>query len=362
MSLIDVNDKVTLHPKPGFVVKTKILECKDTSRISTKTFINICHDDQVPQPDVAFDPDIVFPLIIENQWEIPIIVSREREATDKKGFPSLVYDCCINTRCFQWCQISKDLRLILIEWCIESIELINSMTLERDYSIPKMLSKGDLTETEITRQELESARTKLRDMEDNVALNVVRDLTENDAMEEDGELPDLFNRENTKNTLIEEVKTKPFSEEVDNRPLAGNAKDRPLIEEVKSKPLIEEIENKPLIEEVKAKASVKENGNQSLKPLSNTSTQRSIDYTLTFKKLNSDGYNLCIIFESKSVQVVEYKVRFSPTDKTIIIKSNNPSYQFLGTLELRVPVSLDVKYVSTIFKCFQNDKKLYIFI
>lgn len=132
------------------------------SRISTKVFINVCHDPEVPRPSVDFEPEMVFPLIIENQWEIPIIVSQEKESKDKKGFPSLVYDCCINSKCFQWCQVSKDLRSILIEWCIESVELLYSFTLEREFSLPKMLSKGELCNTEIAKDELSGARLKNR--------------------------------------------------------------------------------------------------------------------------------------------------------------------------------------------------------
>ncbi|CAD1807913.1 pre-RNA processing PIH1/Nop17 family protein [Candida parapsilosis] len=210
MSMIQDQTKITLHPKPGFVIKTKILESKNSSQLLTKVFINICHDPQVPKPSKEFEPEVVFPMIIENQWEIPIVASVAKESKDKKGFPSLVYDCCINDECFRWCQISKDLKLILIEWCIESIEMINSITLERDYSVPKMLAKGDLTQTELTMDELSDLGfKKLHELQQNEALGVIEELKlEGENEEEDENLPDLFNigRDGVqKKPLIEEL-------------------------------------------------------------------------------------------------------------------------------------------------------------
>lgn len=209
MSLIQEQDKIKLNPKPGFVIKTKILESRDSSQVFTKVFINICHDPQVPKPSIDFEPEIVFPMIIENQWEIPIVTSNVKKSKDKKGFPSLVYDCCINDECFRWCQISKDLKLILIEWCIESIELINSITLERDYNTPKMLSKGDLTRTELTKDELSNLGfQKLNELQQNEALGVIEELKLGDDEKEEEDLPDLFNiggDVEPKKPLIEEI-------------------------------------------------------------------------------------------------------------------------------------------------------------
>ncbi|CAI5756295.1 unnamed protein product [Candida verbasci] len=123
-------------PTPGFVVKT---------RTDCKVFINICHSPNVPKPE-DFNPETSFNLIIENKWQIPIVVSEEKSTFDKKGIPSLAYDCCINSECFKWIQSNQDLKQILIEWSIESIELTYKLQLDRSYSIPKMLSKGELSE------------------------------------------------------------------------------------------------------------------------------------------------------------------------------------------------------------------------
>ncbi|KAI3407008.2 hypothetical protein KGF56_000301 [Candida oxycetoniae] len=306
-----IADLVTLHPEPGFVVKTKILECADSTKVLTKVFINICHDDQVPKPSTEFNPDVVFPLIIENQWEIPIVVSKVKETRDKKGFPSLVYDCCINTRCFTWCQINKDLRLILIEWCIESVETINSLVLERDYSLPKMLSKGELTETEITIQELGD----LVHAHASKSTSKIEDLTINedgDAQVEET-LPDLFNRPN--------LKTK--------------------------KPLIEEIESAP--------------APQSHKSPSNDDAKTIINYNVSFKKLK-DEYKLCIIFSSDTINYSNFQIRYSQKREAIIIKSLVSKYSFPYGNELEIPVLVDTGFKLEKARCFDCKDKLYIFI
>lgn len=226
--LVEQADIVTLNPKEGFVVKTKIIDATDYNKynISTKVFINLCHDPLVPKPPQEFDPTVVFPLIINNQWEIPIITSREKESKDKKGQPSLVYDCCINSTCFRWCQINADLRSILIEWCIEAVEIMYSVVLEREYSIPKMLSKGELTKTEILKSELEgSLQNKMEHIADET-MGLLEEMRENEENDVDlnEELPDIMNvGGGKKKSLIQEIDDTYISErtkksKVSNKP------------------------------------------------------------------------------------------------------------------------------------------------
>ncbi|KAI5957348.1 hypothetical protein KGF54_000276 [Candida jiufengensis] len=311
MSILEANQsKIILHPKPGFVVKTKILESKKNEEILTKAFINICHDNQVPKPSVEFEPEIVFPMIIENQWEIPIVVSKARQSKDKKGFPSLVYDCCVNSQCFQWCQLNKDLRLILIEWCIESVEMINLITLERDYSIPKMLSKGDIKEIEITSEELNDIGfKKLNDLKQNETLGVLEELNgeDDDIMQDDG-LPDLFNR--------------------------GNVRPQ--------KKLIEELDDLPEKMDI-----VKE---KSVEP---------IKYNLQFKKIDIEQeYKLCIIFESDNL---DYELKYSSKDSSVLITSLSES-KFSQGSSLKIPISPDLHVDFDKITSYQVSKKFYIFL
>lgn len=203
--MIKAGQSITLDPTPGFVVKTRILEATNPSLISTKVFINVCHDPQVPRPPQDFDPAVVFPLIIENQWEVPLIVSRERETTDKKGVRSLVYDCCMNNICFQWTQLNKDLRSIVIEWSIEAIEMMYSLTLERDISLPKMVSKGELERTEIPAEELDESglQKKLQQLKQDEVMGLVEEMGQDES---DEELPEIMNISGKANKpIIEEL-------------------------------------------------------------------------------------------------------------------------------------------------------------
>ncbi|RLV89635.1 Protein interacting with Hsp90 1 [Spathaspora sp. JA1] len=321
MSLIEQEqEKITLDPKPGFVVKTKILESKIINRVFTKVFINICHDQQVPQPPREFIPEIVFPLIIENQWEIPIIVSREKETKDKKGFPSLVYDCCINSKCFQWCQISKDLRLILIEWCIESIELLHEATLEREYTIPKMLSKGDLSHTVIGKNELEdSLQKKFQQLKQNETLGLIEEMKIED--EDDTELPDIMNINNTpKKNLIQEIEPSTTASTSIAPPQKIQTVETPLI-----------------------------------------------NYDIKFVKIESDTYKLAVIFKSPQI-TNSTDIDLQYTSSTLTLINKLPGYTFTNSTScdkntLVIPLSRDIKFNKRNLKSFfVDDNSLYIFL
>lgn len=213
MEPVSQTPSIQLNPRPGFVVKTRILDSSKPFKygVNTKVFINICYDAQVPKPPIDFDPAVVFPLIIDNKWEIPLIVSQEKSDKDKKGQPSYVYDCCVNQQSFHWVQTNGDLRSIVIEWCLESIELLYEMTLEREYSIPKMLSKGELSKTEIRSDELaeDGFQRKLLELKANEAMGLIEELRgEKDKGEDDEweDLPDLMNiGGGGKKPLIEEI-------------------------------------------------------------------------------------------------------------------------------------------------------------
>lgn len=205
MDAMDHGKSVVLDPTGGFVIKTRIVEGDAKRPYATKVFLNVCHDLQVPRPPGEFVPEQVFPLIVKNEWEIPLIVSPEKTDKDKKGVPSLVYDCCINTDCFSWVQINNDLKLILIEWCIESVELMYGLVLDRSYSVPKMLSKGELLKTEVSEDDLKGGlHKKMQELKQNEVLGLLDELEP--EPEAHGELPDLMNIDGKKSRpLIEEV-------------------------------------------------------------------------------------------------------------------------------------------------------------
>lgn len=205
----EIGESTTLDPKPGYVIKTRLLKSSNV-QIGTKIFINVCHDPQVPKPPQDFDANVVFPLIVDNQWEIPIIVSREKEVKDKSGQTSLCYDCCINDNCFRWCTINSDLKLILNEWCLEAVELLYNVVLERQYLIPKMLSKGELSRTEIKQKDLtdDGLIKKLDDLKKNETLGLLEEL-HNDDMDVDIQLNPQPSKK-LKKPLIEELPSEPI--------------------------------------------------------------------------------------------------------------------------------------------------------
>lgn len=209
-----------LQPQSGFVIKSKVVAANSAHAPATKVFINVCHDLAVPRPDGPFDPAVVFPKIVENEWEVPIIVSLEKTDTDKKGVPALVYDCVVNSECYTWVQVSRDLRLIVIEWCMESVEMMHDMVLDRDYTLPKLACKGELSHTTVPNGELRQgiqkklAQMKEAETEALLGLDVAPDSPQ--------ELPDLRNIAGSKpKPLIQEVtnETKKTKEVETNEPM-----------------------------------------------------------------------------------------------------------------------------------------------
>lgn len=353
-SITEQGDSIKLDPTPGFVVKSKIVSAENTLvyALSTKVFINVCHDSQVPRPAQDFDPAIIFPLIMDNQWEIPLIVSREKHTKDKKGQPSFVYDCCINTTCFQWCQINSDLRSILVEWCIESIELLFDVVLEREYTIPKMLSKGELSQTIILKDELDESgfQKKLQNLKKNETLGLIEELNgekEDRIDEKEGELPSLMNIKQKR-----DANTNP-------------------------KPLIQEI-NDMKIDECKPIRKVVPAADQTAKLQSIPKTYShaqlesnpiKLNYTIMFRKLNHP-YELLVKFECKDLQSSrEMALFYNGNTHAMSLNSSNPRYYFNltgdvkdRTLEIPLPKELTVSDDHSFSSFYvKHEHSLYIY-
>lgn len=216
MSLVEAGTAVSLHPAPGFVIKTRIVEGSAHHVIQTKVFLNICHDRQVPRPP-SFDPESVFPMIVRNEWEVPIVVSREKTTTDKKGVPSFVYDCCINSECFNWIQINPDLRMIVVEWCIEAVELMYEVVLEREYTTPKMTAKGDLGPIEMTPSDLSNGlRAEVEELRNNEIKGLLLEIErsdDDDSNSNAGDLPSIMDISGSKRKpIIQEILEMRISE------------------------------------------------------------------------------------------------------------------------------------------------------
>ncbi|CCE86106.1 Piso0_005756 [Millerozyma farinosa CBS 7064] len=339
------NDTITLHPTEGFVIKSRIESATDLGKYSlgTKVFINVCHDQAVPRPSIDFDPAVVFPLIISNEWEIPMIVSTEKSSADKKGLPSFVYDCCINTTCFQWCQINGELRSILIEWCLESIELMYELSLSREYSTPKMLQKGKLSETEVLASEIDGSglKKKLQDLHNNETLGLIEEINwQKEQDEEESNLPDLMNIQNAASEQNPQQEVKPLIEEVEDINVARNKK--------------------------------KQSRDHTAKPIqpAQSSTAQKIDYTVTMSKVPSP-YKLLIKVEVRNVaDSKSFDVNFCSNSKALRITNLDKLLYFNNSKDetrkntLEIPIPFNYSGDGGDLQCFYviPDKTFYFYL
>ncbi|CAI4063574.1 hypothetical protein SKDZ_08G0780 [Saccharomyces kudriavzevii ZP591] len=190
-----------IEPIADFVIKTKLISSSGPEKLQEgkKVFINVCHSQLVPKPETDFDARIVFPLIIQNEWEIPIITSCYRRDHDKKGQECYTWDCCIHSDCSRWIREDIQLRDILVEWCLESCEIRDSVALCRDHiAFPKMKQKGaEIPALEILNDDLQrDYKTKMHEIIEQEArdpMSMLRVSDDNDCGDDDDEtLPPLF--------------------------------------------------------------------------------------------------------------------------------------------------------------------------
>ncbi|OBA23072.1 hypothetical protein METBIDRAFT_9388 [Metschnikowia bicuspidata var. bicuspidata NRRL YB-4993] len=337
-AIFEHTEAIRLSPQPGFVVKTKIVDGKGDHIYLTKVFINICHEPRVPKPSLDFQPEVVFPLIVRNEWEIPIIVSLEKRAVDKKGVPSFVYDCCINSECFQWVQVSRDLRLILVEWALESVEMMHELVLEREYALPKMLCKGELSETEITEEDLKNGlQKKLLELKQNETAGLIEELEVRPwgDGEEEGEqetLPDLTN--------IDGKRQKPLIEEIGQMSLDGEPKESHIFASQVSQSL---------------------NKDTHCSSSSERSVSEVLRYKFTFKR-ELRGNQCFVLFESRQLtKNLEVSYLKDPAGTgTVITLRNTDSLRVLESLNyLEIPMPQGYKPYQSFL--LEKHGQLYIF-
>lgn len=166
--------RVTLTPKPGFVIKTtSTLNGTYTTPLGTpsissptssstpqplpetiavhkgfKIFLNICWEPQVPPPPERNEDEIRKAMtgadLDEGLYFIPVVVSDGRTATDKAGKPSLVFDCVFNSKLKSRATKDFEFRTFLTEIALERVEDKSGLTLSREIATPNIASKGAL--------------------------------------------------------------------------------------------------------------------------------------------------------------------------------------------------------------------------
>lgn len=324
---------VTLEPIPDFVVKSRLLSEHGRPshllqlKANKKIFINVCHHDKVPKPAVEFDSSVVYPLIMNNQWEIPIVTSSAREDRDKKGDLCYVWDCCINTDCMSWIEKDLQLREIVIEWCFESCEVAEAVEISREHiAFPRMKKKGDVIPAlEIHSADLaSSAQERIADAAEpanddpSSILKMRRTLQDDDAAgllggTDDDDLPPLI-------------------------PVANQAK----------KPLIEEIDNLQITEKKRNK----------------TTELLDLHFDVRIRKTkNPEKFKLRIEIASEIDSAFDLELVYGLQENALEMRNTNTNVFKEQKLQIPLPnifSDADIQKMKTFF--LQNDKKIIIFI
>lgn len=140
------NGDVQLNPTPGYVVKTLLVSAAKNPkrRQGLKVFINMCSDQHLPEPREK-NPEAIVAMAEQGlNWDFQVVVSEEKEDVDKAGRKCSVWDCIMHPWFLVQSIHNPMLNVLVIETCLELVEAKAGVDLSREYTLPKMLSKGEL--------------------------------------------------------------------------------------------------------------------------------------------------------------------------------------------------------------------------
>ena len=128
------NERMTVLPCPGFVLKTYILEPHDKSK--SKLFVNICEHEFIPPPPLTTDEELMKAINAGDNsiYRVPLSLSSLKEDLDKIGNKCFVVDIVMNCDPFKKCRESPDFKAFLMEMCLQWIEQKYNMKLDRSKS------------------------------------------------------------------------------------------------------------------------------------------------------------------------------------------------------------------------------------
>ncbi|ODV76407.1 Pih1p CYBJADRAFT_122111, partial [Cyberlindnera jadinii NRRL Y-1542] len=316
-SMNTADELVTITPIGSFVIKTRLQVGTTTPKYraaNTKVFINVCTSPLIPLPEKSYNPPETYQLIMSNEWEIPIVASEERDSTDKKGQLSYVYDCVINDEAMSWIHRDPQLREIVMEWCMESVEVRSELTLDREQiSVPKMVSKGAPQEIKLLKSELHGTAGSTLDGPD--------DVIQLKRLVDDDEDLDI-------NLDINEPLPKP------NR--------KPLIQEIKE---LEINDTKP---------------EQAPKVRPEEAKKERLKYETSMSKINlANGYKLRIEIKSQNSSSLDYTLSLDRSRNAIVLQNENRNYESKD-LELALPDIFQTPEIKSFFVA--TERKLVLFI
>ncbi|KAJ3118761.1 PIH1 domain-containing protein 1 [Nowakowskiella sp. JEL0407] len=146
-SLPSTKDQYVISPQPGFVVKTIVENESKIIKKGGKIFVNLAYSEDIPPPPLLSDEEIREAITAEDvgAYKIPLSLADVRYDVDKAGNKCAVFDICINDQPMRKALKDFDFKLFLIEISLEWIEEKHSLSLSREFTTPKMKSKGQLT-------------------------------------------------------------------------------------------------------------------------------------------------------------------------------------------------------------------------
>ena len=130
-----------VHPEPGHVIKT-------TANGTTKTFINICKNENVDKPKCAkkIGPNGK----PGHQWSIPHSFAPVREDSDKNGGKCQVIDFVVHPETYRMSEGNIQFKKMLHDTAFDGVERSFDMKLDRrNIKFPKMNFKGSPAATVI---------------------------------------------------------------------------------------------------------------------------------------------------------------------------------------------------------------------
>ncbi|KAJ3118446.1 PIH1 domain-containing protein 1 [Phlyctochytrium bullatum] len=149
-------------PNPGFVFKTRLAEAKGEWGKGWKVFINVCHHEVIPPPPDASLEEIAKAAAEGNygDYKMPLSLAGPHVSKDKAGATCLVFEACMCPSSVHKAKHDLAFQGWIAELCFEWLEEKHKISLEREYTLPKMKAKGTLS-THVVRKSIKPKVTEV---------------------------------------------------------------------------------------------------------------------------------------------------------------------------------------------------------
>ncbi|CAM9439131.1 unnamed protein product, partial [Hapterophycus canaliculatus] len=131
---------IVISPKPGFVIKTKLLQA------GMKVFVNVCHHERIGESGMMKKLDKEGHEV--EGLNIPMSVGPPSVDKDNKGEECIVYDVIINPKTIEECRADKTggKRDWVCHVAMQSVMSKHDCRLDPKYKLPKLTFKGNKQE------------------------------------------------------------------------------------------------------------------------------------------------------------------------------------------------------------------------